>query len=128
MSRLMSDSCTAWGAAQETKRREFDGTVGPGPLGRRATHDDEIRMQRRVAEWLVEQRRIKAIGIDTASIDHGPSSLFGAHVAFCGANIPIFENVAALDRLPDAGAFVAALPMKIAGGSGGPLRIVARVP
>jgi len=49
MSRLMSDSCTAWGAAQETKRREFDGTVGPGPLGRRATHDDEIRMQRRVA-------------------------------------------------------------------------------
>ena len=33
-----------------------------------------------------------------------------------------------LDRLPDTGAFVAALPMKIAGGSGGPLRIVARLP
>ncbi len=80
------------------------------------------------AKWLVEHRRIKAIGIDTASIDHGPSTLFGAHVAFCGANIPIFENVAALDRLPDTGAFVAALPMKIAGGSGGPLRIVARLP
>jgi len=80
------------------------------------------------AKWLVEHRRIKAIGIDTASIDHGPSTLFGAHVAFCGANIPIFENVAALDQVPDTGAFVAALPMKIAGGSGGPLRIVARVP
>jgi kynurenine formamidase len=41
--------------------------------------------------------------------------------------VPIFENVAALDQLPEQGAFVAALPMKIAGGSGGPLRIVARV-
>jgi kynurenine formamidase len=80
------------------------------------------------AKWLVEHRRIKAIGIDTASIDHGPSTLFGSHVAFCGANVPIFENVAALGRLPETGAFVAALPMKIAGGSGGPLRIVARVP
>jgi len=49
-------------------------------------------------------------------------------VALCGANIPVFENVAALERLPEEGAFVAALPMKIAGGSGGPLRIVARLP
>ena len=80
------------------------------------------------AQWLVKHRRIKAIGIDTASIDHGPSTHFGSHVALCGGNVPIFENVAALDRLPEEGAFVAALPMKIAGGSGGPLRIVARLP
>jgi kynurenine formamidase len=80
------------------------------------------------ARWLVEHRRIKAIGIDTASIDHGPSTHFGAHVALCGGNVPIFENVAALDSLPQEGAFVVALPMKIAGGSGGPLRIVARLP
>ncbi|MFM9057686.1 MAG: cyclase family protein [Planctomycetaceae bacterium] len=80
------------------------------------------------AGWLVAHRRVKAVGIDTASIDHGPSTRFGAHVALCGANVPVFENVAALDRLPAAGAFVAALPMKIAGGSGGPLRIVARLP
>ena len=80
------------------------------------------------AKWLVEHRRVKAVGIDTASIDHGPSSLFGSHVALCAANVPIFENVAALDPLPAQGAFVAALPMKIAGGSGGPLRIVARLP
>jgi len=45
-----------------------------------------------------------------------------------GANIPIFENVAAFDQVPDTGAFIVALPMKIAGGSGGPLRIVARLP
>ena len=80
------------------------------------------------AKWLVEHRRIRAIGIDTASIDHGPSTHFGAHVALCGGNVPIFENVAGLAALPEQGAFVAALPMKIAGGSGGPLRIVARLP
>jgi kynurenine formamidase len=80
------------------------------------------------AKWLVEQRRVKAVGIDTASIDHGPSTLFGAHVALCRANVPIFENLDGLERLPTEGAFIAALPMKITGGSGGPLRVLARLP
>jgi kynurenine formamidase len=80
------------------------------------------------AKWLVEHRRVKAVGIDTASIDHGPSSLFGAHVALCKADTPIFENLDGLEKLPEAGCFVVALPMKIAGGSGGPLRVLARLP
>jgi len=80
------------------------------------------------ARWLVDHRRIRAVGIDTASIDHGPSTHFGAHVTLCGGNLPIFENVASLIGLPEQGTFVVALPMKIAGGSGGPLRIVARLP
>jgi kynurenine formamidase len=80
------------------------------------------------AKWLVEHRRVKAVGIDTASIDHGPSSLFGSHVTLCKADTPIFENLAGLEQLPEAGAFVVALPMKIAGGSGGPLRVLARLP
>lgn len=80
------------------------------------------------AAWLVEHRRVKAVGIDTASIDHGPSTLFGSHVALCTGNVPIFENLAGLEALPGEGAFVAALPMKIAGGSGGPLRVLARLP
>jgi kynurenine formamidase len=71
---------------------------------------------------------VKAVGIDTASIDHGPSTLFGAHVALCRANVPIFENLDGLERLPTEGAFIAALPMKITGGSGGPLRVLARLP
>ena len=79
------------------------------------------------AKWLAEHRRVKAIGIDTASIDHGPSTHFLSHQVLCGANIPVIENVAALDGLPATGAFVVALPMKIAGGSGGPVRIIARV-
>jgi kynurenine formamidase len=80
------------------------------------------------AKWLVEHRRVKAVGIDTASIDHGPSTLFGSHVALCQADTPIFENLDGLEKLPEEGCFVVALPMKIAGGSGGPLRVLARLP
>ncbi len=77
------------------------------------------------AEWLARDRQVKAVGIDTASIDPGQSTLFGSHVALFGADIPVFENVAGLDQLPDKDFLVFALPMKIAGGSGGPLRIIA---
>jgi kynurenine formamidase len=80
------------------------------------------------ARWLVEKGSIDAIGIDTPSIDYGQSSDFQTHVILYGANIPGFENVARLDQLPESGAYVVALPMKIEGGSGGPLRIVAFVP
>lgn len=80
------------------------------------------------ARWLVRERSIKAIGIDTASIDYGQSTLFESHRELFERNIPAFENLTALERLPVRGAFVVALPMKIAGGSGGPLRAVAIVP
>lgn len=80
------------------------------------------------ARWLADERRIGAIGIDTASIDHGQSSDFMAHRWLSEAAIPAFENLANLDRLPPAGARVIALPMKIRGGSGSPLRIVALLP
>lgn len=73
-------------------------------------------------------RGVAAVGIDTASLDHGPSKLFLAHRVLAEAGIPGFENVANLEHVPPRGAEVIALPMKIAGGSGGPLRIVARVP
>jgi kynurenine formamidase len=68
------------------------------------------------------------VGIDTPSIDHGQSTTFDTHRILLGENIPAFENVAALERLPVTGAYVVALPMKIKGGSGGPLRIAALVP
>jgi kynurenine formamidase/ketosteroid isomerase-like protein len=79
------------------------------------------------AGWLIEHRGVKAAGIDTASIDYGKSTHFETHVALMTHNVPAFENVANLDRLPPTGAFVVALPAKIRGGSGGPLRIVARL-
>jgi kynurenine formamidase len=77
------------------------------------------------ARWLTQNREIKAIGLDTASIDYGQSTLFESHRILFDKNIPAFENVANLDRLPAKGFSVIALPMKIKGGSGGPLRIVA---
>lgn len=77
------------------------------------------------ARWLTQNRSIKAIGLDTASIDYGQSTLFESHRILFEKNIPAFENVANLDQLPAKGFSVIALPMKIKGGSGGPLRIVA---
>ena len=80
------------------------------------------------ATWLVGNRSVRAIGLDTPSIDHGPSTDFASHRILFAADIPAFENVAALDLLPATGFHVIALPMKIRSGSGGPLRIVAVVP
>lgn len=80
------------------------------------------------ARWLVEERPVRAVGIDTASIDYGQSTRFESHRALSAANIPAFENLTALDALPARGAYVIALPMKIGGGSGGPLRAVGVVP
>jgi kynurenine formamidase len=80
------------------------------------------------AKWLVANRSIKSIGIDTASIDYGPSTLYESHRALYERNVPAFENVASLERLPATGAKVVALPMKIKGGSGAPLRIIALLP
>jgi len=77
------------------------------------------------ARWITTNRSIKAIGLDTASIDYGQSTLFESHRALFEKNVPAFENVANLDHLPAKGFSVIALPMKIKGGSGGPLRIVA---
>jgi kynurenine formamidase len=73
----------------------------------------------------VSERKIKAVGLDTASIDYGQSTGFEAHVELMTHGVPAMENLANLDRLPPTGITVVALPMKIAGGSGGPLRAIA---
>ncbi len=77
------------------------------------------------AKFLATKRKIKAVGLDTPSIDFGGSKLFETHQILFEKNIPGFENVANLDKLPTKGFIIFALPMKIKGGSGGPLRIVA---
>jgi kynurenine formamidase len=80
------------------------------------------------ARWLIAERQIHAVGLDTASIDHGPSKQFETHRALFEANVPAFENLAGLDELPATGFSVVALPIKIRGGSGGPLRAIAILP
>jgi len=80
------------------------------------------------AQYLVRERKVGALGVDTASIDYGASKDFIVHQVANGAGVPGLENVTGLEALPASGAWVVALPMKIAGGSGGPLRIVALLP
>jgi len=77
------------------------------------------------ATWLAESRKVKALGLDTASIDYGQSARYESHQILYGRDIPAFENLTNLDRLPNRGAFIVALPMKIKGGSGAPLRAIA---
>jgi kynurenine formamidase len=80
------------------------------------------------ARLLVQERRAGLLGIDTASIDHGPSTSFIAHRIGAEAGVANLENLTGLDALPPTGAVVIALPMRIARGSGGPVRAVALVP
>ena len=80
------------------------------------------------ADFLANEREVRAVGLDTPSLDMSNSASFLAHRILFDKDIPGFENVASLDGLPPRGAHVFALPMKIKGGSGGPLRIVAFVP
>jgi kynurenine formamidase len=80
------------------------------------------------ARLLVSDRQVAALGIDTPSLDSGPSKDFRVHVIALGANVIGLENVAHLEEVPPTGALILALPVKIGGGSGGPLRLAAIVP
>jgi kynurenine formamidase len=116
---------TGWSSRWPDKSR-YLGTTKTGPAGVAELHFPGIDSS--AARWLAVERRVKAVGIDTPSIDYGQSQSYDTHRILMGRNIPAFENVASLERLPARGAFVVALPMKIKGGSGAPLRIVALVP
>jgi kynurenine formamidase len=113
---------TGWGARWPDRARYF------GSASADATKLHFPAYGKEAAELLVKERKAAALGVDTASIDHGPSQDFAVHQVVNGANVPAFENVAQLEQVSETGAWIVALPMKIAGGSGGPLRIVALVP
>jgi kynurenine formamidase len=74
---------------------------------------------------LMQARGVPLLGIDTASIDFGRSTGFEVHRQAAARQVAALENLTNLDALPPTGAVVIALPMKIAGGSGGPVRVVA---
>jgi len=107
-------------------RKEYLGTELRGEDGVRSLHFPGLHPD--AAAWLMRERQVKGVGIDTASIDYGQSTTFETHVALLSNNVTVFENLAELQRLPDRGFDVIALPMKIAGGTGGPLRIIAVLP
>jgi len=80
------------------------------------------------AKYLVEERRVRGLGIDTLSIDHGLSRDFAVHHIVNRAGRYGLENVARLDELPPRGFYVMVAPIKIDGGTGGPTRIFAILP
>ncbi len=116
---------TGWDARYQD-RAAYLGTALRGPDAVAQLHFPGVSAE--AAQWLVDNRTIAALGIDTPSVDYGQSADFRAHVILYKKNIPGFENVANLATLPPVGGFVVALPMKIEGGSGGPLRIIGYVP
>lgn len=114
---------TGWSARWPDRKRYFgDDTPGSAAKLHFPSYGAEA------AQLLVEERKVGVLGVDTASIDHGPSKEFPVHRLAAAANVPGLENLTGLAALPPTGAWVVALPMKIAGGSGGPVRVVALVP
>ncbi len=80
------------------------------------------------AAKLLIDRGAVALGIDTLSIDYGPSKDFEVHRVTLPAGLYQLENLANMDQLPDAGAFLISAPIKLEGGSGGPVRVFAILP
>jgi kynurenine formamidase len=77
---------------------------------------------------LLIERRVSGLGADTMSVDYGASSDFAVHTLSHGAGLYHLENLADLSALPEAGAFLVVAPIKLAGGSGGPVRVFALLP
>ena len=116
---------TGWGARWPDPL-QYLGTEKKGPEAVPELHFPGLSPE--AAQWLVDNRNIVSLGIDTPSIDYGQSATFETHQILYGQNLAGFENVANLEALPEWGSYVVALPMKIEGGSGGPLRMVAFIP
>lgn len=113
---------TGW-AARWPDAKAYLGDDTPGDAGNLhfpGVGEDAMR--------LLVAREVGLVGIDTASLDHGPSQDFIAHRVGAAAGIPNLENVADLSEVPPTGFLLVALPMKIERGTGGPVRIVALIP
>ena len=78
-------------------------------------------------ERLIE-RKVSGIGCDTMSVDRGASQDFAAHHLALGAGLYNLENLSDLSELPEKGAFLVVAPIKLEGGSGGPVRVFALLP
>ena len=113
---------TGWGKYWPD-RKQYMGSDAPGDV----EHLHFPGLSKETAELLVK-RGVSGVGIDTASLDHGPSRDFIAHQVLNRADIFGLENLANIERLPAKGATLIALPMKIEEGSGGPARVIAILP
>ena len=104
----------------------YTGTLKKGAEGVADLHFPGLSPE--ASTWITANRKVNAIGLDTPSIDFGQSKDFQTHRILTAVGLTMYENLCNLDQLPSAGAYIVALPMKIKGGSGSPLRIVAILP
>lgn len=105
-------------------RKQYLGSDKPGDV----THLHFPGFSPEAVKFLLTQRNVLALAIDTASIDPGDATGFPAHRLWLGANRVAFENLANADKLPFSGATLFCIPMKIAKGTGAPTRIFAILP
>jgi kynurenine formamidase len=80
------------------------------------------------AAKLLIDRKVSGLGCDTMSIDYGASGDFAVHHLALGAGLYHLENLADLAEMPESGAFLVVAPIKLEGGSGGPVRVFALLP
>src|SRR6266513_2914527 len=80
------------------------------------------------AAKLLIERKVSGLGCDTLSVDHGASSDYSVHHLALGAGLYQLENLADLSELPEPAAFLIVAPIKLEGGSGGPVRVFALLP
>ena len=113
---------TGWGQYWRHKKQY----LGSDKLGD-VTHLHFPGISKEAAQYLVNQK-VKAIGLDTPSLDPGVCTEFWAHQIILSANIYGIENIANLNLLPTIGATLIVAPMKIEGGSGAPSRLYALRP
>jgi kynurenine formamidase len=79
------------------------------------------------AQWMMKERDVMALAVDTLSLDHGPSKDFRTHTLWLPSGRYGLENVANLDKVPAKGAMLVAGVAKVKDATGGPTRVLALV-
>jgi len=80
------------------------------------------------AAKLLIERKVSGLGCDSMSVDYGASADFAVHHLALGSGLYHLENLADLSALPETGALLVVAPIKLEGGSGGPVRVFALLP
>lgn len=95
-----------------------DGAHTPGPA-------------QEAVEWMIHERKVHGFGVETINTDAGQSYAwpigYPCHTLMHGANRYGLQCLCNLDQLPPQGALIMSAPLKIEGGSGSPLRVVALI-
>lgn len=122
--RLPSGCCVAmnsgWAKYMTSDVAKFIGRDGAGVF-----HFPGVAPE--VAAWMIRERRVAGLAVDTMSLDHGASKDFKTHHAWLPSGRWGLENVANLDKVPAAGATLVVGLAKVKDATGGPARLIALV-